>query len=470
MSTTLIADRINHHHNKDTLARNSLVGSTTTASTSAALQTDEEVLKTRILRAALDQVKHHGWTADAIVAAVSSEFPQASPSLAGMVTPNEMVSFAMDDWNQRLAHDLDQQQVHWQQQQDQDKQSPNLNTTATPHPAQQGPQQQEALPSPVDRVVNALKVRLEYQKDLVSSRQWHHGMAMGLSSPNQAMQTTQQLKTLMQTVVSKTLLHHQSNYTNINNAETNNTGGHPQPQPISDISQIALGAVYVATEFHMLADTSPNYQATWDFLRQRVQEWYQYQSTLGSIHHHSFAIGGGGGNNNGSLPLPPPWLFPFLVGSNSPGSSAAVRSWENTTVLASTVAKAFASGLLSLFQVNNAQQQQQQQHIPRTANQAVTAMLNSILPQTRSSSSGSSSSSSSSRENHPRVDGSQPSHYSNHQTESALQGGGREQVSSPSSSSSSPVSPPPPPPAGTTISSSRSSGESPSMDPPGDRP
>ena len=231
---------------------NENIATTATTSTSNTLMNDP---RQALLEAALVQVPEHGWTRQAIVAAVPLAFPGASLSMAGQITPQDMVAFCMDQWNQQLYKDL---------------------TTTT---------------DPKLSIAQALQRRLEYQVPLVQCGRWQQAMAMGLHTPQQ---TSQQLQTLIHTVLSHAA------------APSSSMTQHPP----STIAQLALGGIYVATELHLLADTSPHYQDTWQFLQQRVQEWEN--TTTGS-------------------------------------SSSAALSFLPNPAMASTVASALASGVTSVL-------------------------------------------------------------------------------------------------------------------------
>jgi len=177
-------------------------------------------IKNKLLKSALEQVPVYGWTNDAIVAAAQEQTP-ASLSIAGMITPNDLIHYCMNQYNQQLQQELQTQQPVWKEQ----------NTPM------------------VDRIVFGMQRRLEYLDDLIQSQQWHQGMAMGVR-PDNALTTRQQLQELIDILVNGVELY-----------------------DVGHVQRLALGAVYVATELHLLTDTSPNYQDTWDFLQQRVQEW-----------------------------------------------------------------------------------------------------------------------------------------------------------------------------------------------------
>ena len=323
-------------------------------------------VKTRILRSSLLQVKEYGWTSEAIVAAVQLEYPHASPSLAGMITPHDMVTFAMDDWNERLRQELETEKLQWLQQPSNRNRNTTKETSPPPLPAA----------TVVDRVVFALQRRLEFQIDLMQCRRWSEGMALGVSTPNRALQTTKQLKTLIQTVVANTMLLLEDENNNNSSNNNNNDSGNNNKQ-IGELSQLALGAVYIATEFHMLADSSPNYQHTWDFLRQRVQDWHDgVQQRLHGISSLSSFFGSG---------------------DNHDGQRKQQQRQEIEVI--SSIATAFASGMFSLIQVKNPLPNDIS-YYRTTANRLLTSLASNLVrPSTTTVHSSSS------------MDGTRPSHY-----------------------------------------------------------
>lgn len=119
-----------------TTATASSDGGSTLSSSSMADQ------KRRLALAALKQVPVHGWTQDAITAAtIEMEDPKMNVSMAGLLTPQELVNFLMDSFNDEL-------------------------------------QTNQAL-FREKNVFGKLKWRLEQVIPLVEGGQWHKGMAMG---------------------------------------------------------------------------------------------------------------------------------------------------------------------------------------------------------------------------------------------------------------------------------------------------
>ena len=158
----------------------------------------------------------------------------ASLSMAGLVTPNDLIRFAMDQFHARLEHDL----------MSLDDDAASSSTT------------------PVDRIQQAIQLRLGYQRDYMESQTWHSAMALG-ASPDNVLQTQQQLQSLMEFIVQHAYDSQQQ-----------------QQQPISELAKLTLGGVYVATELHMLTDKSVDYVDSWAFLKQRLGEWEQATGLL----------------------------------------------------------------------------------------------------------------------------------------------------------------------------------------------
>ena len=176
-------------------------------------------VKNTLARAALKQVPRHGWTQDAIAAA-ASEDPKLSISMSGMLSPSELVGWFMDDMNQHLRTKKN----------DDDKSNDNEN-----------------------RQFKAIQWRLQQVLPFVESGQWHKGMAMGLSTP---LATQSQLHEFIELI----------------SPDNNNS---------STAYHTALGAIFVATELHLLADSSTNYADTWSFLQSRLDELEHHQKEFG---------------------------------------------------------------------------------------------------------------------------------------------------------------------------------------------
>jgi ubiquinone biosynthesis protein COQ9 len=181
-----------------------------------------------------------------------------------------LVAFFMEDCNQRLRNELRAKQQD-------DENSVTL--------------------SRVDRLQEGLQLRLEYLTDWIQAGRWSQGMALGLGDPDAALVTSEQLKDLISIVVEETAI----------------TG------ELSDLAQVGLGAVYVATECHLLTDTSENYKDTWTFLRDSLEHWERLQQRTSK------------------------------GGTFSPSSSSA----SDAAFLASNVALALGNGLVSVVNLPN---------------------------------------------------------------------------------------------------------------------
>jgi rpsU-divergently transcribed protein len=244
--------------NNNTLLR----WSTTTAydeSSSYSLLSSSISIKERILESALKQVPFYGWTQDAIVAGIQQDFANnsntttgtgsttASLSMAGLCTPRDLVRFHMDRCNTRLRQELP---VHLKS---------NVNDDAT---------RSVGTCSLEDKIASAFQLRLGYSKQFIEQSRWHEGMALGVSSSDQAWTTTEQIKEIVNIAVDacSAVMPEQS-------SDSNMESQYHQPRIVSDLERLTLGGIYVATELHMLTDTSPGYQDSWDFLRQRMNEW-----------------------------------------------------------------------------------------------------------------------------------------------------------------------------------------------------
>lgn len=99
--------------------------------------------KRLLAKAALEKVPIHGWTQDAITAAVL-EHPQMTISMSGLLTPSDLVTWLMEDFNEQLR--TDPEKLTWS-------------------------------------VFEKIKWRLEQVIPLAKSGQWHQGMAKGLQTP-----------------------------------------------------------------------------------------------------------------------------------------------------------------------------------------------------------------------------------------------------------------------------------------------
>lgn len=185
----------------------------------------------------------YGWTEEAIAQGVlSAGFP---PTYIGMVKdsrnkPLDLISFFMEQCNNQMEEKLG---VF----------------------CKGGKNSDGARPNRADVLEFAVRTRLEMVTQYINSKRWHEGMALGAMYPSNAVTTASQLEDLMDaiavgmsTVDAKTSASH-----------LHSNGSLP---PLGQIERVAIGAVYVATELHMLADTSDGFEDTWSFLKERVGE------------------------------------------------------------------------------------------------------------------------------------------------------------------------------------------------------
>lgn len=201
----------------------SFSSSTATGTNSTPPSLDEA--RHTILESALKHVHEHGWSQDAISAAVvSSNLPL---SMMGMVTPNSLITHFMDTCQEQFQKTLD--------------------TSLTPM------WKEESNPDLSARLEKALRARLEYVVPYVKSNRWHEGMALGATKNTTI--TASQLESMIQSIADSILV-----------------GTDHAPLGIAE--RTAIGALYISTELHLLADDSLDYEATWAFLKSRIAEMH----------------------------------------------------------------------------------------------------------------------------------------------------------------------------------------------------
>jgi rpsU-divergently transcribed protein len=183
----------------------------------------------RLLQQALTHVPEYGWTQDALAAAASTS--SQSIAMAGLLqAPGDLVSFCMEDWNGRLRSEL-----VGRLQNDEDWKNG----------------------SRLDRIRQAFQLRLGYQKEMIRAERWHEAVALGVR-PDNVLTTTRQLEDMVEIVVCEACR---------------------DSEPLNTLEQLGLGAVYVATELHMLAssssddDDNDNDNDTWAFLQLQLEHW-----------------------------------------------------------------------------------------------------------------------------------------------------------------------------------------------------
>jgi rpsU-divergently transcribed protein len=258
-------------------------------------------IKEQLLESSLRNVHQYGWTQESIIAAVPAG---ASLSIAGLLTPNDLVHGVLQQFYDRLARDLHEERAA----------DSAANTESAHHRA------------PSQRIIHAIQIRLSYQKEYIASQTWHQAMALG-ASPENALPTQQQLKEQLDLIVQ-----YAYNYQPNDSAVASS---------VSDIAKFALGGIYVATELHMLTDTSADYVDTWLFLEQRVREWEQATQMTGGLSTDAlyvpFAVASAFAS--GLASLLPPVASQALTNVNSP----LEQLQQSASMLPSQMLNAFLS-------------------------------------------------------------------------------------------------------------------------------
>lgn len=196
--------------------------------------TSMEAQKRVILDHSLRQVKEHGWSEDAIAAGVlSAGLPLA---MVGLVTQQTDASAAvnlvmhyMEECNRNLLQELEQQRQ----------------------------QEKTQTLSEMQKLFYAVQFRLRMNIPYVSTKRWHEAMAIGISTPYVALDTSRKLRDMSQIILS---------FVGSTLSEGSITPKATLPQ------ESALHAVYIATELFMLTDSSTDFVDTWTFLQHRLDD------------------------------------------------------------------------------------------------------------------------------------------------------------------------------------------------------
>ena len=187
----------------------------------------------KIFSAALPHVHNYGWTEQALAQGVlTSNLP---PSYIGLINDkkSDMIHFFMQDCNARLSHALQQKD--------------DVDLEGMSH----------------SNVIEwAIRTRLEMNVPFVRSKRWAEGMALG-AMPLNVYETANHLEELVNIIESGMMRCKGNGHA----SATSNT----KPQALGLLERGAIGAVYVATELHLLSDESVDCQETWTFLNQRVK-------------------------------------------------------------------------------------------------------------------------------------------------------------------------------------------------------
>jgi ubiquinone biosynthesis protein COQ9 len=215
-----------------------------------AKERDMVYYRQELIRAALKKVHTLGWTQDAILAAIveplndnnNNTSPAFAISMAGLVTPFELVAHCMDDWNDQLEQFL------------------LLHKTKKQQPSMRAYYRE------------AIQFRLSLALPYIQSGQWHTAMALGATQ--NIMTTHGQVHRIVELMTMED-----------EDASTSSSTTTPRA-----LHKAAVGAIYVATELHLLTDTSPNYQDTWTFLEHRLADYDQLRSSSSSSSGVSGAV------------------------------------------------------------------------------------------------------------------------------------------------------------------------------------
>lgn len=194
-------------------------------------------IQRRLLQASLNHVPTYGWTSDAVAAAAIAAGLQLSTT-GLIVAPRDMIHFQMDEWKDQLRQDLQKLRTE-------------INPTYKGKPDQPEHGDWESI-THVERLYRAMKLRLQYETELIRTSHWTEAMAFG-ARPDNLPKTTKQLEELIKVIADDTTL--------------------AADKPLSALEQFGLGGVYVATELHLLADPTRTEEETWEFLRIQIGNW-----------------------------------------------------------------------------------------------------------------------------------------------------------------------------------------------------
>jgi rpsU-divergently transcribed protein len=187
-----------------------------------------------ILDHSLRQVKEYGWSEDAIAAGVlSAGFPLA---MVGLVTQQKEASAAVH----LVMHYMEQCNCNLLQELERKKR-----------------QQETKTMSENQKLFYAVQLRLRMNIPHVSSKRWHEAMAIGISTPYVALETSGKLRSMAQIILS---------FAGSSLSEGSVTQKTTLPQ------EGALNALYIATELFMLTDSSADFVDTWRFLQHRLHD------------------------------------------------------------------------------------------------------------------------------------------------------------------------------------------------------
>jgi len=209
-----------------------------------------EELKARILKTALIHVNRAGWTDKALSEACMDLGYPAVTSRIVSNGPIDLVYYAVDRWNERLAEDLSYLEL------------------------------EEMRIS--DRIIEGIKIRLSYQIPYLT--RWNEALALG-GLPNNAPKTLEKL-----TYIADEIWYIAGDRSADLNWYT---------------KRGLLMSAYVSTELFMLTDKSENYIETWRFLDRRIRDILEYGKYINIVRNVASGLNVGLSSLAAMASLPP---------------------------------------------------------------------------------------------------------------------------------------------------------------------
>jgi len=168
--------------------------------------------KIKLLQASLKHVPSLGWTEEAIYAGLSNTIPPSTIGLLSSNPSNDLIVHHMQKSNQEFESEL---------------QTDNINDT---------------IPIQIEK---AIKMRLSKNITYIQSKRWHEAMANGILHPTTTLTQIDEIISIILKAI------------NI---------------PNDTKERVAIGIVYITTELYMLTDTSFEYEDTWRFLKEQMNQ------------------------------------------------------------------------------------------------------------------------------------------------------------------------------------------------------
>ena len=241
--------------------------STTSTSTSDFDTFKQKQYRNDILNSSLQQVHQYGWTDDAIAHGLinsnKNNNTQYPPSFIGMMEDNhskssDLIHFFMKQCNLKLKSHLETRRTMNDNKNNVNNNNNNNNNNIS-----------GSTVNHAEILKYCIQYRLEMVIPFVKSNRWSEGMALG-AIPYNAMSTATHLEEIV-TIIENELMIHSTE----------------DSSKLTLLERTAIGAVYVATELHLLADTSFEYQDTWNFLRDRIQDLDMIKMNQSSLFTHT---------------------------------------------------------------------------------------------------------------------------------------------------------------------------------------